>query len=56
MTRAERVARLKRDLAEIRSRMQRIEGETFAATRQIGEIENEIAALASDGPEAPVQP
>jgi len=56
VTRAERIARMKRDLAELRSRMQRIEGEAFAATRQISEIEGELADLATEGHEAAVQP
>lgn len=56
MTRTERIARLKRDLGELRSRMQRIEGETFAATRQIREIEGELGELATEGQEAEARP
>jgi hypothetical protein len=45
MTRTERIAKLQRDLTELRSRLQRIEGETFAGARQIGEISDEITQL-----------
>jgi hypothetical protein len=48
MSRTERIAKLRRDLAELRSRMQRIDHETFSAKREIGEIEAEIMALASE--------
>ena len=47
--RARRVAKLQRDLAELRARMGRIESETFGAKREIGEIEAEVKALLEGG-------
>ena len=43
------IAKLKRDLTELRSRMGRIEGETFSAKREIAEIEAELGKVVSDG-------
>ena len=45
MTRAERIARIKRDLAELRARMQRIESETFAGKRNVDELVAEVQRL-----------
>lgn len=51
----ERLAWLKRELRELRSRMQRIEHETFAATRQLNEVEAELTGLTGSG-EAEAKP
>ena len=48
MSRAERIARLKRSLSELKSRVGRIENESFCAVRQIAEIEAELLQLAED--------
>jgi hypothetical protein len=53
VTRAEHLAKLRRDLAELRARLGRIEGETFLGKRQIGEIESQLAALATEGEDRP---
>ena len=45
MTRADRIARIRRDLAEMKARLQRIEGETFAGKRNCDELEAELQAL-----------
>ncbi len=45
MTRAERVARIRRDLEELKARLQRIEGETFAGKRNCDELAAELQAL-----------
>lgn len=44
--RTRRVAKLKRDLAELRGRMTRIDHETFSARRELAEIETELLGLA----------
>jgi len=54
MSRAERVARVKRELGELRSRMLRIESETFGATRQLRELEAELSRLVGDQSEVPL--
>jgi hypothetical protein len=53
MTRAERIARIKRDLAELRSRMQRIESETFAGKRNVDELVAELQRLEQPEVETP---
>lgn len=45
LQRPNRIAKLRRDLAELRSRMTRIDHETFSAKREIAEIEAELSAL-----------
>lgn len=45
LQRPDRVAKLRRDLAELRSRMTRIDHETFNAKREIAELEAELLAL-----------
>jgi hypothetical protein len=46
---AHHVAKLRRDLAELRSRMGRIEHETYCGKREIDEIEAALTDLAGDG-------
>jgi len=45
MTHAERIARIRRDLAELKSRLGRIESETFAGKRNVDELAAELQAL-----------
>lgn len=45
MSRAECIARIKRDLAELKARMQRIESETFAGKRSVDELTAELQGL-----------
>jgi hypothetical protein len=45
---AKRIARIKRDLAELRSRLQRIEAETFSGKRNIDELAAEVARLETE--------
>jgi hypothetical protein len=49
MTRAEILAKVKRDLSELRSRLGRIDGETFLARRQIEDLERQAVELAAEG-------
>lgn len=51
MTKAERIARIRRDLQELRSRMLRIESETFAGKRNVDELVQELKALETEGNE-----
>lgn len=53
MTRAERIARIKRDLAELKARMQRIEHETFAGKRNVDELATELQQLEKPDSEEP---
>lgn len=50
LQRPNRVAKLKRDLAELRSRMGRIEHEIFNGKREVDEIEAELMALVGGAP------
>ncbi|HKY37155.1 MAG TPA: hypothetical protein VJN18_14520 [Polyangiaceae bacterium] len=52
MTRAERIARIRRDLVELKSRLQRIEGETFAGKRNVDELVEELKRLEKPESEA----
>lgn len=45
MNRTERIARIHRDLVELRSRLGRIEGEVFSGKRNVDELVAELAAL-----------
>jgi len=45
MTRAERIARIRRDLAEVKARLLRIEGEAFSGKRNCDELAAELQAL-----------
>ncbi|HVY32588.1 MAG TPA: hypothetical protein VHB79_38890 [Polyangiaceae bacterium] len=45
MTRAQRIARIRRDLDELKARMQRIESETFAGKRNVDELVAELKQL-----------
>jgi hypothetical protein len=45
MTRTERIARIRRDLAELKARLQRIEGETFLGKRNVDELVAELKQL-----------
>jgi hypothetical protein len=49
MTRTEeRIAKIKRDLSELRARMGRIDHETFSAKRELLELETGLVALESE--------
>jgi hypothetical protein len=48
MSNAERIARIKRDLAELKSRLGRIEGEVFSGKRSIDELDAELQQLESE--------
>jgi hypothetical protein len=50
VSRSERLTKLKRDLAELRSRLSRIDGETFLARQQIEDLERQTIELAAEGP------
>jgi hypothetical protein len=52
MTRAERMARIRRDLEELKARMQRIEHETFSATRTVTKLQGELLQLEQPEPVA----
>lgn len=54
MTRSERIARVKRDLIELKARMQRIEAETFSGKRNVDELMLELQQL--EKPEGEAQP
>jgi hypothetical protein len=45
MTRPERIAKLQRSLVELKARLQRIEGETFAGKRSVDDLEGELKQL-----------
>jgi hypothetical protein len=45
MTRAERIAKIRRDLDELKSRLGRIESETFAGKRSVDELTAELQGL-----------
>jgi hypothetical protein len=45
MTRAERIAKIRRDLAELKSRLGRVEGEVFAGKRNVDELQSELQQL-----------
>ncbi len=49
LQRPNRIAKLRRDLAELRSRFLRIEHEVFNGKRQISELEAELTALPGGG-------
>jgi hypothetical protein len=48
MTKAERIARIQRDLSELKSRLGRIEAETFAGKRNCDELADELKALETE--------
>ena len=48
MTRADRIARIRRDLTELKARLQRIEGETFAGKRSVDELVAELKQLETE--------
>lgn len=48
MTNAERIARIRRDLSELKSRLGRIEGEIFAGKRSCDELAAELTELESE--------
>lgn len=52
MRNAERIDRIRRDLVELKSRLQRIESETFAGKRGVDELVAELEQLESAGDEA----
>lgn len=47
MSRAERIAKIRRDLTELKSRLGRVEGEIFAGRRNCDELVDELKALES---------
>ncbi|HKY39241.1 MAG TPA: hypothetical protein VJN18_25060 [Polyangiaceae bacterium] len=48
MTRAERIASIKRKLQELRARALRVQNEEFQAARQLEEIEIEVVKLGKE--------
>lgn len=48
MTRTEKVAAINRNLAEIRSRVSRIQAEAFALEQQLRDVDLAVAALAAE--------
>jgi hypothetical protein len=48
MSKADRIARIRRDLTELKSRLGRIESEIFGGRRNVDEIEGELKALESE--------
>lgn len=48
MSRAERIAKIRRDLTELKSRLGRIEAETFAGKRGVDELTAELNQLESE--------
>lgn len=49
MKNVERIAKLQRDLVELKSRMGRIQNEVFCSTREIVELQQEIEKLGKEG-------
>ena len=49
MSRSEHIAKIKRNLAELRSRMQRVYGEADSALRDIALLDQELIQLERDG-------
>ena len=45
ITKHEQLARMRRELSELRARLGRIDGETFLARRQIDELEADLIGL-----------
>jgi hypothetical protein len=52
MSRAERIAKIKRDLAQLRSRLQRIDHETHCGRQELLELEAGLVTLESEPKEA----
>jgi hypothetical protein len=48
MTRSERIAKIRWDLVELRSRLGRIEGEVFSGQRNVDELTVELQQLESE--------
>lgn len=44
----DKLAKLQRDLAQLKARMQRIDHETFSAKREIDELEGQIRELGKE--------
>ena len=52
MNRAERLAKIKRDLSEIRSRVLRIQGEAYGLEQQLRDVDLAVSELAAEGGES----
>jgi hypothetical protein len=48
VTRTERIAKIRRDLAELKSRLGRIEGEVFSGQRNVDELTAELKQLETE--------
>ncbi len=53
MTRAERLAKVQREIAALRSSALRIQGEAFGFLQKLEELEREAVQLAAEGPVQP---
>jgi hypothetical protein len=48
MTRTERIAKIRRDLLEMKARLQRIESEVYRGQESFAELERDLKALETD--------
>ena len=53
MSRAEILAKVKRDISQLRARLGRVDNETFLARQELDELERQVGELAAEGPVTP---